>query len=42
MTPVSTKEPVNEAMAAMKPVIRTSLSDEIVERIIDFDRSGSA
>ena len=30
------KEPVSPSMAAMKPIIRTSLSDEIVERIIDL------
>ncbi len=34
MTRVSTKEPPSQAMAAMKPIIRRSLSDEIVERII--------
>jgi GntR family transcriptional regulator, transcriptional repressor for pyruvate dehydrogenase complex len=36
MTSVITKVHLNEAMAAMKPIIRTSLSDEIVERIIDL------
>ena len=30
------KEPVSQSMAAMKPIIRISLSDEIVERIIDL------
>ena len=30
------KEPVSQSMPAMKPIIRISLSDEIVERIIDL------
>jgi GntR family transcriptional repressor for pyruvate dehydrogenase complex len=34
MTRVSAKKSPSQAMAAMKPIIRTSLSDEIVERII--------
>lgn len=36
MTPVSRREPLHKAMAAMKPIIRTSLSDEITQRIIDL------